>query len=373
MTSKTFSIVIMVTVFVGMLLSSSACAALPTPTPAPTSTAIPSPTETATPRPPTATSTPTATATATATPTPTRPPTEMPKPTATPEITTPVQWQKELQRWLENVSIVNATGVGESGSLPTVFSKRFKESPLKRNKYGLLIPDANHNQVDKVIPDGTGAIVEFMEKILTDPSVVVPATMRHKADSAVFNPDGTLNAKNLALVLRQIKKVYVVDVNIDKSGKTYYARVNDEDIYFYPRYSISPAHPDEVLTPLPLVHQTKDGTVLIIPFTALYWYENPTGYGAINTTGFRPDAAPYTLAYNIIAGLINALANPNTETGCLRPGNKDPISNSVLQEFLFATATLPIYDLQMTGNPYDDFERNKQILQKIFSLQCGGH
>jgi hypothetical protein len=149
MTSKTFSIVIMVTVFVGMLLSSSACAALPTPTPAPTSTAIPSPTETATPRPPTATSTPTATATATATPT-TR--TETPKPTATPEITTPVNWQKELKRWLENVSIVNATGVGESGSLPIVFSKPFKESPLKYNKYGLLIPDANHNQVDKVIP-----------------------------------------------------------------------------------------------------------------------------------------------------------------------------------------------------------------------------
>jgi hypothetical protein len=151
-----------------------------------------------------------------------------------------------------------------------------KESPLKRNKYGLLIPDANHSQVDKVIPNGTGAIVEFMEKILTDPSVVVPETMRHKADSAVFNPDGTLNAKNLALVLRQIKKVYVVDAKIYPSGASYYAQVNDEEIYFPPRYSINPAFPDSVLTPLPLVHQTKDGTtVLIIPFTALYWYERP--------------------------------------------------------------------------------------------------
>jgi hypothetical protein len=296
MTSKTFSIVIMVTVFVGMLLGSSACAALPTPTPAPTSTAIPSPTETATPRPPTATSTPTATATATATPThePTR------TPTATPEITTPVNWQKELKRWLESVSIVNATGVGESGSLPIVFSKGFKESPLKRNKYGLLIPDANHNQVDKVIPDGTGAIVEFMEKILTDPSVVVPETMRHKADSAVFNPDGTLNAKNLALALRQIKKVYVVDAKIYSSGASYYTQVNDEEIYFPPRYSINPAFPDSVLTPLPLVHQTKDKTtVLIIPFTALYWYEDPTGYGAINLFKYYSDkAAAYAPAYN---------------------------------------------------------------------------
>jgi hypothetical protein len=213
-----------------------------------------------------------------------------------------------------------------------------------------------------------------MEKILTDPSVVVPETMRHKADPAVFNPDGTLNAKNLALVLRQIKKVYVVDVNIDKAAKPIILKsmtkrfISLQDIQSILHFLI------QILTPLPLVHQTKDGTtVLIIPFTALYRYEDPSAYGAINTTGFRPDAAPYTLAYNIIAGLINALANPNTETGCLRPGNKDPISNSVLQEFLFATATLPIYDLQMTGNPYDAFERNKQILQKIFSLQCGGH
>jgi hypothetical protein len=367
--TRTFTLAAMMAIFVGMLLGSSACAALPTPTPAPTSTAIPFSTETATPRPPT--ETPTPTATATATPTPTR--TETPKPTATPEITTPVQWQKELKRWLESVSIVNATGVGESGSLPIVYSKTYKESPLKYNKYGLLIPDANHSQVDKVIPNGTGAIVEFMEKILTDPSVVVPATMRHKADSAVFNPDGTLNAKNLALVLRQIKKVYVVDAKIYSSGASYYTQVNDEEIYFPPRYSINPAHPDDVLTPLPLVHQTKDGTVLIIPFTALYWYESPTGYGTTNGLDFRPDAAPYKLAYNIIAGLINALANPNTETGCLRPGNKGPISNSVLQEFLFATTTLPIYDLQMSGTPPDDFERNKQINQRIFSLQCGGH
>jgi hypothetical protein len=115
-----------------------------------------------------------------------------------------------------------------------------------------------------------GAIVEFMKKILTDPSVVVPATMRHKADPAVFNPDGTLNAKNLALVLRQIKKVYVVDVNIDKSGKTYYTQVNDEEIYFPPRYSINPAHPDDVLTPLPLVHQTKDGPLFLLSRLRLF-------------------------------------------------------------------------------------------------------
>jgi hypothetical protein len=370
MTSKTFSIVIMVTVFVGMLLSSSACASLPTPTPAPTSTAIPFSTETATPRPPTETPTPTATATATATPTRT----ETPKPTATPEITTPVQWQKELKRWLESVSIVNATGVGESGSLPIVYSKTYKESPLKYNKYGLLIPDANHSQVDKVIPNGTGAIVEFMEKILTDPSVVVPATMRHKADPAVFNPDGTLNAKNLALVLRQIKKVYVVDAKIYPSGASYYAQVNDEEIYFPPRYSINPAHPDQILTPLPLVHQAKDKTtVLIIPFTALYWYESPTGYGTTNGLDFRPDGAPYTLAYNIIAGLINALANPNTETGCLRPDNKGPISNSVLQDFIFSAATLEPMFAKRNGNSEDVIKYNKNVYDKIFSLQCGSH
>jgi outer membrane biosynthesis protein TonB len=162
--TRTFTLAAMMAIFVGMLLGSSACAALPTPTPAPTSTAIPSPTETATPRPPTETPTPTATATATATPTPKR--TETPKPTATPEITTPVQWQKELKRWLENVSIVNATGVGESGSLPIVYSKTYKESPLKYNKYGLLIPDANHSQVDKVIPDGTGSNRRVYEKNL---------------------------------------------------------------------------------------------------------------------------------------------------------------------------------------------------------------
>jgi hypothetical protein len=368
--TRTFTLAAMMAVFVGMLLGSSACAALPTPTPAPTSTAIPFSTETATPRPPTETPTPTATATATATPTyePTR------TPTPTLEITTSVQWQKELKRWLENVSIVNATGVGESGSLPIVFSKPFKEFPLKYNKYGLLIPDANHNQVDKVIPDGTGTIVEFMEKILTDPSVVVPATMRHKADPAVFNPDGTLNAKNLAYVLRQIKKVYVVDAKIYSSGASYYTQVNDEEIYFPPRYSINPAHPDSVLTPLPLVHQTKDGTtVLIIPFTALYWYNDPSAYGTINALNFRPEKAAYIPAYNIIDGVVYDLVDSNKETGCLRPGNKGPISNPILQDFIFSAATLESMFAKRNGNSEDVITHNKNVNDRIFSLICGSH
>jgi hypothetical protein len=101
--------------------------------------------------------------------------------------------------------------------------------------------------------------------------------------------------------------------------------------------------------------------------------KDPSAYGTINTTGFRPDAAPYTLAYNIIAGLINALANPNTETGCLRPGNKGPISNPLLQDFIFSAATLEPMILREMEILKMLLNTIKMYYDKIFSLQCGSH
>ena len=165
----------------------------------------------------------------------------------------------------------------------------------------------------------------------------------------------------------------MVDAKIYPSGKTYYAQVNDEEIYFPPRYSINPAHPDDVLTPLPLVHQTKDGTVLIIPFTALYWYQDPTGYWTINALNFRPEKAAYIPAYNIIDGVVYNLVDSNKETGCLRPGNKGPITNPLLQNFIFSAATLESMSTKRDGNSEDVIKYNKNVYEKIFSLQCGGH
>ena len=364
----------------------AACAPAPTPPPAPTTTPLPTAAATAnaTAVPTTApTLTPTGTATPTLTPTPKR--TETPKPTATPEITLPVNWQVELKRWLAGVSIIDTTGLNKlakpeevkPGMLPIVYAKSLSVRKPEYNQHGLVVPGKNYDDIDQVVyqidgKDSNRLLIEFMERILTDKSVVVPESMRHKADPKVFNPDGTLNAENFALALRQIQEIHVVDTLIYSSGKTYYARVKGEEVYFDQRYSINPAYPNDILTPIPQVQKTKDGkTILVIPSLTLYTLDAPCAYSTINGLNFRPQMGPYIPAYNTIAGLVHYLADPHTKTGCVRPNNQGPVKNPLLQEFLFSTATIRSLFVGRNGNPDYVVEHNTNVDKKIFSLQCG--
>jgi hypothetical protein len=290
MTSKTFSIVIMVTVFVGMLLGSSACAALPTPTPAPTSTAIPSPTETATPRPPTNTPTPTATATATATPTPK--PTETPKPTATPE-----HWNQRLEQWIQNIKFFTLTGQEYRlflGHLPPAnLNDQLKF--LKFNKDGTITIDKN--QIIYVNADPRQAIQE-MALYLLDPknTTPLPEPMRPYADPRLFDEKGRLKPERIAQTLSQIEAVYIIPSN--QKPKSTITLPDGTKIQLSP-YLIFDKNPSSNKNLYPEIILNKKGKpVLLFPEFCFVLGKSPDGAGwsAAETDVALPSAYNFVIA-----------------------------------------------------------------------------